>query len=625
METKFIILCGGIGKRNNNYSLPKPLNYIGSKHMIEYIIESIQSNIIYIIYNKFLKQYNFETIIINKFKNKKFYFSVVDYYTRGAVESAFIGCKNFLLDPNENIIFLDNDNLHEFPELKTYNNNFIGYSYSDSGSQYSFIEMLDGKVTNIREKEKISNLYCCGLYGFINIDEFNYYAKKLIIENIKSKQEYYFSELYKLQLVENKCIDALYISKTRHMGSFQELQTCNLTKPLRICFDLDNTLVTYPTIPGDYSSVEPIENQIRLCNKLKENGHTIIIYTARRMKTHESNVGKVIKDIGFKTFETLDKFSIQYDELIFGKPIADIYIDDRAINPYSQDLSYFGLFYSKNSFIHNKVPNNKYNQIYKLDNNTILKIGPESFMKGELYYYQNIPEAMINYFPKLICFQEEQDKVNLTMEYIDGIPLFFLYKNELVSFKIIDDLFDILNQLHSIDLPIHISKNNIYNNYFTKLESRFNENDYFFENSKEIFKMILQNLAETYDPKISGIIHGDFWFSNIILEYSEKYKLIDMKGLVDGIPTLNGDIYYDYGKLYQSICGYDLILNNCVVNELYIQQMKNYFELKCNSINLNFAYLKNVTFSLIFGTIHSIENFETKARVWKFLESLLTS
>ena len=92
---KYIILCGGIGKRCNQYSLPKPLNYINCKHMIQYVIESIPSNEIYIIYNICLEQYNFEEIIINIFKNKIFYFSKVEYLTRGAVESAYIGINNF--------------------------------------------------------------------------------------------------------------------------------------------------------------------------------------------------------------------------------------------------------------------------------------------------------------------------------------------------------------------------------------------------------------------------------------------------------------------------------------------------------------------------------------------------
>ena len=101
---------------------------------------------------------------------------------------------------------------------------------------------------------------------------------------------------------------------------------------LRICFDLDNTLVTYPTIINDYSSVKPIIKNIQLLNNLKNEGHEIIIYTARRMATHKNNVGKVIKDIALVTINTLEKYDIHYDELIFGKPSFDIIIDDRALN-----------------------------------------------------------------------------------------------------------------------------------------------------------------------------------------------------------------------------------------------------------------------------------------------------
>ena len=124
---------------------------------------------------------------------------------------------------------------------------------------------------------------------------------------------------------------------------------------MRICFDLDNTLVTYPTIPNDYSSVKPIMKNINLLKNLKKDGHEIIIFTARRMLTHNHNVGKVMKDIALVTFETLNKFNIEYDEILFGKPIADIYIDDRAYNPYFNNIEMFGIFNNNESFIPNKI------------------------------------------------------------------------------------------------------------------------------------------------------------------------------------------------------------------------------------------------------------------------------
>jgi len=387
---KYILLCGGIGKRNKNYSLPKPLNYINGKHMIEYTIENIPSSEIYIIYNIFLDKYNFKEIIINKFKDKNIFFSCIDYLTRGAVETAYIGIKNFNnVLSNDNIVFIDNDNLHSFSNISmSFENDFIGYSINYVNTNYSFISIGENNnVVDIAEKRKISDNYCCGLYGFKNVDSFLESAKEMLYTNSKTKNEFYFSQLYSLKLLKSTIIEPVYIENTRHLGTYDEIvkERGNISnKKLRICFDLDNTLVTYPSVPGNYDTVNPIANTIRLLNKLKKDGHEIIIYTARRMLTHNGNVGKVVKDIALTTINTLERLGIPYDELIFGKPIADIYIDDRAINPYINDLNYFGLFTEKaddDDYLHNKVHPNKYNTIERF-NNIILKTGPFDFIRG---------------------------------------------------------------------------------------------------------------------------------------------------------------------------------------------------------------------------------------------------
>ena len=46
------------------------------------------------------------------------------------------------------------------------------------------------------------------------------------------------------------------------------------------------------------------------------------------MKTHKGCIGKIMSDIGKITFDTLEEFDIPYDEIYFGKPQADFYIDD---------------------------------------------------------------------------------------------------------------------------------------------------------------------------------------------------------------------------------------------------------------------------------------------------------
>eukprot|EP00471_Norrisiella_sphaerica_P003830 CAMPEP_0184479924 /NCGR_PEP_ID=MMETSP0113_2-20130426/1450_1 /TAXON_ID=91329 /ORGANISM="Norrisiella sphaerica, Strain BC52" /LENGTH=585 /DNA_ID=CAMNT_0026858095 /DNA_START=15 /DNA_END=1773 /DNA_ORIENTATION=+ len=101
--------------------------------------------------------------------------------------------------------------------------------------------------------------------------------------------------------------------------------------PKKFAFDLDHTLVTGPKVSGAYVTCEPIPQNIALCNFLYEQGHKILIVTARRMRTHKGVVGALIKDIGKLTLEQLDKFNIKYHEIFFGKPNADFYIDEKAI------------------------------------------------------------------------------------------------------------------------------------------------------------------------------------------------------------------------------------------------------------------------------------------------------
>jgi hypothetical protein len=98
-----------------------------------------------------------------------------------------------------------------------------------------------------------------------------------------------------------------------------------------------------------------------------------------------------------------------------------------------------------------------------------------------------------------------------------------------------------------------------------------------------------------------------------------------MKGTIDNILTLNGDIYYDYGKLYQSILGYDLVLNDCDNSEqtkIYIQSTKAYFLQKCIAKRLDITYLKCVVKGLVFGTIPFISHYsrDIKNNIWELIK-----
>ena len=100
---------------------------------------------------------------------------------------------------------------------------------------------------------------------------------------------------------------------------------------MRIVIDLDGTICYIKKPDESYSDLEPIPGSVQKIKELRSLGHYIIILTARNMATCESNQGKVMKNIGKITLDWLEKYDVEYDEIYFGKPNAEIYIDDRAL------------------------------------------------------------------------------------------------------------------------------------------------------------------------------------------------------------------------------------------------------------------------------------------------------
>ena len=105
----------------------------------------------------------------------------------------------------------------------------------------------------------------------------------------------------------------------------------NNDKKLRICIDLDGTICEIRKDTQTYADVKVKEGAREMIHNLRAAGHTIIINTARKMGSTGHNVGKALKNVGKMTFEWLEKNGIEYDEIFFGKPNADITIDDRVV------------------------------------------------------------------------------------------------------------------------------------------------------------------------------------------------------------------------------------------------------------------------------------------------------
>lgn len=99
---------------------------------------------------------------------------------------------------------------------------------------------------------------------------------------------------------------------------------------MKIVIDLDGTICPVKQKDESYSDLQPFAGAKEKIRELRSAGHYVIIQTARNMETCQSCVGKVLKNVGKLTLEWLDKHEIEYDEIYFGKPNAEVYIDDRA-------------------------------------------------------------------------------------------------------------------------------------------------------------------------------------------------------------------------------------------------------------------------------------------------------
>ena len=99
---------------------------------------------------------------------------------------------------------------------------------------------------------------------------------------------------------------------------------------MRIAIDIDGTIASLRKSSESYADIQPLPGAPEKIQALKAAGHYVILLTARHMKTCQGNVGLVVARQGRTLLDWLDRHKIPYDEIWFGKPHADIYIDDNG-------------------------------------------------------------------------------------------------------------------------------------------------------------------------------------------------------------------------------------------------------------------------------------------------------
>ena len=614
-----IIPLGGLGERfkKEGYIEPKPLIKILGKEMILHVIENLKlekDDIVHIIYNPELDKFGFSDLL-NKTKININYIKL-NKQTEGSSETILIGLNTFsnaLL--NRKCVLLDCDTFYTTDIISMYRkqkNNAV-FSFIDNQDKpiFSYIKMnTENVITEIKEKQKISEYANTGCYCFETGYILKQYCEKVLSNNVRQNGEYYTSCVIDLMINDGYKFYGNIIDDNDFncVGTPLQLKlycmnNINKSNKLRLCFDLDGTLVTDPYTERDYTSVRPIHKNIEYLRYMKSLNHYIIIHTARRMKTHNGNVGKLIKDIGKITLDTLEEFNIPYDEIYFGKPWADFYIDDKAVNVYQDLEKEIGIYNSK-------IDERSFNQIIMTNMEIVIKKGNMDKLIGEIYWYKHIPNDIIDLFPSFI--KEGND--HYIIEKINGIALSYLYLKESMTSEILLNYLNCINRIHNsvsqseLSISKDIENIDIYLNYSSKIKERYESFDYSkFENSNIIYANLIKYFDEYKNNNngIISVIHGDPVFSNIIMTKDMKFKFIDMRGKQGNQCTIFGDILYDYAKIYQSLIGYDEILLNKDVNIDYktkiIYIFENYIITKYNVDILQ--RIKMITNSLLFTLI----------------------
>lgn len=103
---------------------------------------------------------------------------------------------------------------------------------------------------------------------------------------------------------------------------------------MRICIDLDGTILEFSWDRWEKEGQKywdvPKDKAVETLHILRAMGHYLVIYTSRILT--EINPGYTRQELIENVEHALKRYNIPYDEIWTekGKPIADLYIDDRG-------------------------------------------------------------------------------------------------------------------------------------------------------------------------------------------------------------------------------------------------------------------------------------------------------
>lgn len=226
-----LVPMAGAGSRfeQAGYTFPKPLIDVKGKPMIQIVIENlnIEANYIYIVQQAHNKKYNLQTLLNLLTPNCKII--EVNSLTEGAACTALLA-KDFI--NNDNPLFFANSD--QFVE---WNSNEFMYKMQETNAdggivtfksihpKWSFakIDNETGLITQVAEKNPISDSATVGFYFWKKGKDFVRYAEQMISKNIRINNEFYVCPVFNEAILDNKMIRPYEIEKMWGLGTPEDL------------------------------------------------------------------------------------------------------------------------------------------------------------------------------------------------------------------------------------------------------------------------------------------------------------------------------------------------------------------------------------------------------------------
>jgi HAD superfamily hydrolase (TIGR01509 family) len=227
-----LIPMAGAGSRfeKAGYTFPKPLIDVEGDPMIKLVTEnlSLRANFIYIVQKSHREKYNLDTLLNLISPNCKIV--EVDGLTEGAACTTLLA-KEFI-DNDNPLVMANSDQYIEWDSnefmYKMMETNCDGgiVTFKSTHPKWSFAKVNEnGLVSEVAEKNPISDIATVGIYYWNRGADYVKYAQQMIEKNIRVNNEFYVCPVFNEAIGDGKEIRTFEIQKMMGLGTPEDLTT----------------------------------------------------------------------------------------------------------------------------------------------------------------------------------------------------------------------------------------------------------------------------------------------------------------------------------------------------------------------------------------------------------------